>query len=128
MVRAIVMVMMMACGLCATPTDVAAQQIPPPTGPVVFCGVQAAPEADSYSVRVDGGEAQSIAFVAALPECPSGSTHSFALDASMFPIGSHTVQVIAANAFGATEGPQYAVVVGIAPGQFAITAVIPPGE
>lgn len=128
MARAIVMAMILMCALCATPTDVAAQQIPPPTGPVVFCGVQAAPEAESYSVRVDGGEPQGIAFTAPVAECPSGSTHSFALDAALFPIGNHTVQVIAANAFGSTVGPQYSVVVGIAPGQFAITAVIPPGE
>lgn len=103
-------------------------QIQPPSGPVTFCAVQTPPTADSYTVSVDGGAALPTTFAAPVAACPAGSTHSFTLAASLFPIGSHTIVVTATNAFGSTTGPQYAVVVGIAPGQVTITAVIPPGE
>jgi len=103
-------------------------QIQPPTGPVTFCAVQTPPTADSYTVSVDGGTALPTTFAAPVAACPAGSTHSFTLAASLFPLGSHTIVVTATNAFGSTTGPQYSVVVGIAPGQVTITAVIPPGE
>lgn len=122
-------VLMMVVGLLALASVVEAQQIPQPTGPVTFCGVQAAPAADSYTVAVDGGTPVPLTMDAVLnPACPAGSTHSFQVAASSFPIGNHTLVVRATNAFGTTVGPTYAVTVGIAPGQFTISAVIPPGE
>ena len=106
-----------------------AQQIPQPTGPVTFCGAQAAPAADSYTVAVDGGAPVALTMDATLhPACPAGSTHSFQVAAASFPIGNHTLVVRGTNAFGTTVGPAYAVTVGIAPGAFTISAVIPPGE
>lgn len=102
-------------------------QIQPPAGPVTFCGTQAAPVADSYSVVVDGGAPQPLTTTAPVAACPAGATHSFTLPAALFPIGTHTVIVRATNTFGSTAGPAYQVVVGIAPGQFTVTAVIPPG-
>lgn len=119
---------LMIVAMIALATAAAAQQIPPPSGPVLFCGVQALPAGDTYTVRVDGGEPQPVTLTAPDARCPAGATHAFTLPASLFPIGDHSVQVIAANAFGATAGPVYAVVVGIAPGAFTITAVLPPGE
>mgnify|MGYP002786934914 CR=1 FL=1 len=109
------------------PALAAAQQIPPPTGPVTFCGTQAAPAADSYRVQVDGGTPQPLTMVAAAPSCPAGATHSFTLAASLFTVGKHSVRVTGTNAFGSTVGPEYIVTVGIAPGQFTVTAVVPPG-
>lgn len=107
----------------------AAQQIPVPTGPVTFCGVQAAPVADSYTVTIDGGAPVALTMDVTLnAACPAGSTHSFQVAAVSFAIGNHTLVVRGTNAFGSTVGPTYAVVVGIAPGQFTITALIPPGE
>lgn len=103
-------------------------QIQPPSGPVTFCGIQAAPVADTYTVTVDGAAPQAVTMAAPVAACPSGATHSFTLPAALFPIGSHTLVVRGTNAFGSTDGQSYAVVVGIAPGQFAVTATIPPGE
>lgn len=120
-------VLMMVVGLLALAGVVEAQQIPQPTGPVTFCGTQAAPAADSYTVAVDGGTPVPLTMDATLnPACPAGSTHSFQVAAASFPIGTHTVVVRAVNAFGTTVGPAYTVQVGIAPGQFTVTAVIPP--
>lgn len=102
-------------------------QIQPPTGPVTFCGTQAAPAADSYTVTVDGGTPQSLTTTAPVAACPAGSTHSFTLPAALFSVGTHQVVVRATNTFGATTGPAYQVIVGIAPGRFTVTAVIPPG-
>lgn len=101
-------------------------QIQPPSGPVTFCGVQAAPVADTYTVTVDSGAPQAITMAAPVAACPAGATHSFTLPAALFPIGSHTLVVHGTNAFGSTTGQSYAVVVGIAPGQFTIIATIPP--
>lgn len=124
MMRRVVMVMLaviLGAGVAA------AQQIPPPTGPVTFCGVQAPPAADSYTVAVDGGAPVALTMDATLnPACPAGSTHSFQVAAASFPIGTHQVVVRAINAFGTTQGPAYTVTVGIAPGAFTIHAVIPP--
>ena len=113
--------------LLALASGAAAQQIPQPTGPVTFCGVQAAPAADSYTVAVDGGAPVALTMEATLnPACPAGSTHSFQVAASSFPLGNHTLVVRATNAYGTTVGPTYAVTVGIAPGSFTINAVIGP--
>jgi len=104
-----------------------AQQIPQPSGPVTFCGIQALPNAETYTATVDGGAAQAVTMdTTVAPACPGGTTHSFSLPANLFEIGSHTVQVTGTNPFGSTPGPSYSVVVGIAPGTFTITAVIPP--
>lgn len=120
-------VLMMVVGLLALAGVVEAQQIPQPTGPVTFCGVQAAPAADSYTVAVDGGTPVPLTMDATLnAACPAGSTHSFQVAASSFPIGNHTLVVRGTNPFGTTVGPTYAVVVGIAPGTFTITAIVPP--
>lgn len=117
----------MVAGMAMVAATAFAQQIPPPAGPVSFCGVQALPAADSYTVAVDGGAPVALTMDAQINlDCPAGTTHSFQLAASSFPIGNHTVVVTAVNAFGATTGPAYAVQVGIAPGAFTVTAVIPP--
>jgi hypothetical protein len=103
----------------------AAGQIPPPAGPVTFCGSQATPVPDSYTVSVDGGAQQALTMDASVNAgCPAGTTHSFQLPASVFTVGTHTVQVFATNVFGTTAGPVYSVQVGIAPGQFTITAIV----
>lgn len=114
--------------ILGVPALAGAQQIPPPTDPVPFCGTQASPAADSYTVSVDGGAAQPLT-MDATPNagCAAGET-SFTLPASFFTVGSHTVAVTARNTFGSTPGPAYTVTVGIAPGAFTITRVIPPGE
>lgn len=101
-------------------------QIQPPSGPVTFCGTQAAPAADTYEVVVDGGPPAPLTMNTPVAACPAGATHSFTLAANLFPIGNHSVVVRAVNPFGTTAGPSYAVTVGIAPGQFTVTAVIPP--
>lgn len=102
-------------------------QITPPTGPVLFCGVQAEPVPTSSTVSVDNGPAVPLTMDATLStRCAPGSTHSFSLPAAQFPIGSHTVLVTSVNGFGSTMGNLYTVVVGIAPGAFTITAVLPP--
>jgi hypothetical protein len=111
------------------PALAGAQSIPPPTGPVTFCGTQAAPAATAYTVSVDGGAAAPLTMTAPpASACPSGATHSFTLPASIFTVGTHRVVVTAANSFGSTAGPEYQVVVGIRPGQFTVTAVVPPGN
>ena len=103
-----------------------AQQIPVPTGPVTFCGVQAQPAADSYLVTVDTAPAQPLTMdTPPNPACAAGET-SFRLPANLFTLGQHTVTVTSRNAFGSTVGPVFRVTVGIAPGQFTITSVIPP--
>lgn len=102
-------------------------QIPPPSGPVTFCGTQALPVATSYTVAVDAATPAPLTMAATVsPSCPAGSTHSFTQPAALFPIGSHSVVVRAINAFGETVGPSFAVTVGIAPGVFTITALIAP--
>lgn len=102
-------------------------QIPPPSGPVTFCGTQALPVATSYTVAVDAATPAPLTMAATVASaCPVGATHSFTLAASLFPLGSHTVVVRSINAFGATVGPAFTVTVGIAPGQFTITALIAP--
>lgn len=113
----------------ALSASAAEAQIPVPSGPVTFCGAQAAPAADSYTVSVDGGAAAPLT-MSATPDsrCPAGTSHSFTLPAASFPVGTHTVTVRAVNAFGTTAGPAYTVTVGIAPGAFTVTAVIPPGN
>jgi hypothetical protein len=111
------------------PASVAAQQIPAPSGPVVFCGTQATPNADTYQMVFNGGAPEALAMDATTDAaCPTGSTHSFRLPAARFTVGTHTVKVIATNAFGATDGPVYTVVVGIRPGQFTITAIVGGGQ
>ncbi|MCL4848760.1 MAG: hypothetical protein KJ066_19600 [Acidobacteria bacterium] len=116
--------------LLAIAGPVAAQEtpIPPPTGPVVFCGEQIAPTADTYALMFDGGAPEALTMDAAVePACPVGTTHSFRVPAARFTVGQHTLAVRATNAYGTTDGPIYTVTVGIAPGPFSITAVIPPG-
>jgi hypothetical protein len=101
--------------------------MPPPANPVVFCGAQATPNADSYELIFDGGAPEPLAMDATLnAACPGGSTHSFSQPASRFTVGAHTLIVRGTNPFGSTDGPQYNVLVGIMPGQFTINAVIAP--
>lgn len=98
--------------------------MPPPANPVVFCGTQAAPAADSYQLAFDGGAPEALTMDATKnAACPASSTHSFSLPASRFTVGTHSLAVTAVNAFGATAGPTYQVLVGIAPGPFTINAV-----
>lgn len=124
MVRQILTVAM----ACLMVVGASAQQIPPPSGPVTFCGTQATPVAESYTIAIDGAAAVPLTMDATVnAACPAGTTHSFQVPASAFPIGAHTLVVAAVNAFGATAGPSFAVTVGIAPGAFTITALIPPG-
>lgn len=107
------------------PAIVLAQNIPPPTNPVLFCGTQAAPAADTYMLVFDGGAPEPLTMDATKNAlCPASSTHSFTLAASRFTVGQHTLVVRAVNAFGTTVGPVYNVLVGIAPGPFSIDAVI----
>lgn len=102
-------------------------QIQPPSGPVTFCGTQAAPAANTYTVVVDGGAPQTLTMTAPpVAACPAGATHSFTLPAALFTVGTHRVTVVSTNSFGSTTGPEYSVVVGIRPGAFTVTAVIPP--
>jgi hypothetical protein len=100
-------------------------QIPVPAGPVLVCGSQAMPSADSYQVAFDGGAPTAVTMEAAVDSaCPAGSTHSFRLAPALFTIGQHTIAVAGSNAFGSTTGPTFTVTVGIAPGPFTIGAVI----
>lgn len=119
--------MSLSCGLLVLVlfgAGVSAQQIPPPSNPVVFCGQQANPAADSYQLVFNGGTAEPLTMDAIKhAECPAAATHSFSLPASRFTVGTHTVMIKAVNAFGSTDGPAYTVTVGIAPGQFTITFV-----
>lgn len=109
------------------PFAASAQQIPPPTGPVTFCGSQAPPPADTFTYIFDGGTPQPLTMDATKHAgCAASDTHSFQLPGNLFTLGSHTVRVQGRNAFGTTNGPTYTVQVGIAPGQFTITGVIPP--
>ena len=115
----------------AWPTLAMAQEtpMPPPTGPVIFCGEQLAPAADTYTLIFDAGAPEPLTMDAEVAAaCPAGTTHSFELPAARFPVGTHTLRIVAANAFGSTTGPLYTVLVGIAPGPFEIRAVLPPGD
>lgn len=124
--RNLVLTLLLLLAALALPASSADAQIPTPSGPVTFCGTQAPPTADTYTVVVDGAPAAPITMAPSVDSrCPAGSTHSFTLPANLFTVGTHTVIVRAVNQFGATDGPQYAVVVGIAPGAFTMTAVIP---
>lgn len=119
-------ILMALCAALLLPVSSPAQ-IPVPSGPVTFCGTQAAPAASSYTVTVDAGAAQALTMTATVDSrCPQGSTHSFTLPASLFTVGAHSVRVTAVNTFGTTPGPVYSVTVGIAPGQFTVSAVLPP--
>lgn len=102
----------------------AQSQFPPPAGPVTICGTQAPPTADQHQMIFDGGTPESVTLDAPVAACPSGSTHSFTLPASRFTVGTHTIALVATNAFGSTTGPAYTITVGIAPGQFTVTAVV----
>lgn len=115
-------------GVCALATarDASAQQFPPPTGPVTFCGTQTPPNADSYTLVFDGGAPEAVTLAAPVAACPNGSTHSFTIPAARFTVGQHTVRIRATNAFDTTAGPIYTVTVGVAPGPFTVNAVIPP--
>ena len=97
----------------------------PSFGPVVFCGTQATPNADSYQLVFNDGKPEPLTMDATVDAaCPEGASHSFRLPAERFTVGSHTLTIVATNAFGTTEGPIYRVVVGIRPGQFTITAIV----
>lgn len=110
----------------------AQSQFPPPANPVAFCGVQTAPDADSYQLVFDGAapEAVTVSTPANAPAnllafCNAnqpGWTHGFTVAANRFTVGTHTVALRGTNPFGSTTGPAYNVVVGIAPGQFTIGA------
>lgn len=115
----------LALSLGFTSTAAAQSQFPPPAGPVTICGTQAAPTAASYQLIFDGGAPEAVTLTAPAAACPLGSTHSFTLPAARFTVGVHSVVVRATNAFGSTNGPSYAVSVGIAPGSFTVGAVIP---
>lgn len=98
--------------------------IPPPSGPVIFCGSQAAPAAVSYQLVFDGGAPEALTMDATKdPACAASDTNSFRLAASKFTVGTHTLLVKATNTFGTTDGDVYNVTVGIAPGKFTITAI-----
>lgn len=126
--RNLVLTLLLLLAALALPASSANAQIAPPSGPVTFCVVQAPPPATSYEVAVDGGALAPLTMSATIDaRCPAGATHSFTLPAALFTVGAHTVRLRAVNAFGATDGPAYAVEVGIAPGAATITAVIPPG-
>ncbi len=125
--RSLVLTMLLLLAALALPASSANAQIPVPSGPVLFCGTQAAPAADSYTVSVDDAAPVPLTMSATVDaRCPAGDTHSFTLPASLFTVGTHTVRVRSVNAFGGTNGPAYNVTVGIAPGQFTITSVLPP--
>jgi hypothetical protein len=109
---------------CLAAPASAQSQFPPPADPVTICGTQAAPNATSYQLVFDGGAPEAVTLVAPSAVCPSGSTHSFTLAAARFTVGPHTLQLRATNAFGTTVGPVHNVSVGIAPGQFTVTAVV----
>ena len=119
----------LVCSLLLSRPGSSEAQIQPPSGPVTFCVTQAPPQPDSYQVSVDAGAYAPVSMAATMDaRCPASATHSFTLEAAPFTIGSHTVRLQAVNQFGSTEGPVYTVVVGIAPGQPTIVAVIPPAE
>ncbi len=125
--RSLVLTLLLLSAALALPASSASAQIAPPAGPVTFCGEQATPAADSYTVVVDGGAPQPVTMsVPPAAACPASTTHSFALPAALFTVGTHRVTVIGANGFGSTTGPEYVVVVGIRPGAFTITSVVPP--
>lgn len=125
--RSLVLTLLLLSAALALPASSANAQIAVPSGPVTFCGTQAAPVADTYTVQIDGGVAQPLTMAASLDaRCPAGSTHSFTLPASLFAVGTHTVRVRASNEYGSTDGPAYTVTVGIAPGPFTVTSVLPP--
>lgn len=108
-----------------------AQTIPLPAGPVLFCGNQGAPPADSYEVVINGAAAEPLTIsVPPDAECPANTSSSFTLPSTRFQIGNHIIVVYAINQFGRTAGPEYQVQVGIAPGQYTIefVKVLPPGE
>ncbi len=109
------------------PAAARAQSIPPPAGPVTICGTQAAPAATSYQLVFDAGAPEAVTLTApAAAACPSGSTHSFTIAAARFPVGQHSVKVLPINTFGTTTtSPSISITVGIAPGAFTPTAVIP---
>lgn len=125
MKRVLMLSILMLSALVAASGSASAQAIPQPTGAVVFCGAQAAPaDVESYELVFNGGAPEALTMDETLAEgCPDGSTHSFRLPASRFTVGQHTLLVRARNQFGTTDGPIYTVTVGIAPGQFTVTAV-----
>ena len=105
-----------------------AQAIPPPTNPLVFCGIQALPAPTSYTLIIDGGAPAPLVMDATKsPVCPAASTHSFVVPAAVFTLGLRTFVVTAINAVGPTVGPPYPITVGLAPGAFTITNVVLPG-
>lgn len=111
----------------AASSDASAQAISPPTNPVVFCGSQAAPDATSFQLVFDDGAPEALVMDATKnASCPASSTHSFSVAPERFTVGTHRVKVRSVNVFGGTLGPEREVVVGIAPGQFTIDAVLPP--
>lgn len=111
--------------LLAASVALSAQQIPQPAKPVVFCGEQAAPAADTFQLVFNGGAPEALVMDTQKDAgCPASATHSFRLPASRFTVGKHTVKVTSVNAFGASDGPVYVVDVGIKPGQFTITAIV----
>jgi len=112
---------------CLLPVSVQAQAIPPPTNPVIFCGSQAPPPAASYRLVFDNGTPETLVMDTTIAStCPTGTTHSFRIAASKFTVGQHTVKVQSINTFGTTDGPVYTVTIGVAPGPFTITALVPP--
>jgi hypothetical protein len=110
-------------------------QIPPPSSPVAFCGVQAAPAADSFKLVFDGGAPEDVTMVtpadstAIVSYCnqnaPAGWTHAFTMSAARFSVRQtpYTVFIQSTNAFGTTSGVTYSILVGMAPGQLTITRV-----
>lgn len=128
----IVVVVLVLIGLGFIAVGIAnAQQFPPPTGPVTFCFTQAAPPATSWATIVDGVGPTAMTLDSPMDSrCSGASTHSFKLAASLFQIGSHIVVVRSTNTFGSVNGPEFTVVVGLAPGQGTITGVFtsPPLE
>jgi hypothetical protein len=114
-------------------TAAAQTQIPPPAQPLAFCGTQATPAPTSYQLVFDGGTAESVTVVTPSDTGPvvtfcnanaPGWTHAFTVPANRFAPRptQYAVLLRANNEFGSTPGPAWGVLVGIAPGQFSITA------
>jgi hypothetical protein len=117
----------LALALATLAAPAAAQSsFPPPPGPVTVCGTQAAPVATSYQLVFDGGAPEAVTLTApAAAVCPGPSTHSFTIPAARFTVGTHTVKLIPANAFGSNAtSTAFTATVGIAPGTFSVTAIL----
>lgn len=120
-------------GACASLAS-AQSPMPPPSGPVAFCGVQSTPAASSWKVIFDNGQPEDVSMVTPTSEgsgalvafCNAnapGWTHAFTLPPTRFTLGDHTVAVDAINQFGTFRGPVWTVPIGMKPGAWTTKAV-----